>query len=85
MLISLVVLAVAAPTLGAALGGPAVQMTGAEPGSEKARLIQEAQAEYDAALKATLGPVVGRPQEQWKPVLVEGIDDTAESPFEGSS
>jgi hypothetical protein len=85
MSIPLVALAIAALTLGAALGGPAAQVSGAEPGSEKAQLIEQWQAEYEAALEATLGPVVGRPEEQWKPVLVEGIDDTAESPFEGSS
>lgn len=66
-------------------GGPAAQMPGAEPGTEKARLIDQAQVEYEAGLAATMAPAVGRPQEQWNPTIIEGISDTIESPFEGSS
>jgi hypothetical protein len=69
----------------AARSGPAADMRGAEAGSEKARLIERAQREYEAAAEATLGPVVGPPEERWQPEIVEGIIDSAESPFEGSS
>jgi hypothetical protein len=79
-------LLVALPTLGSGfgVGGPRDQMPGAEPGSEKARMIEQFQREYEAGLLATMAPPAGRPAEQWNPVIVEGIDNFAESPFEGS-
>jgi hypothetical protein len=58
-------------------------MPGGEPGSEKSRMIEQLQREYEVALLATMAPPAGRPSEQWKPVIVAGIDNAAESPFEG--
>jgi hypothetical protein len=69
----------------AALFGPQRDMPGAEPRTEKAQLIEDAQREYERAARATLGPVVGRPEEQWHPEIVEGIFEGGDSPFEGSS
>jgi hypothetical protein len=79
-------LLVALPTLGSGfgVGGPRDQMPGAEPGSEKARMIEQFQREYEAGLLATMAPPAGPPAEKWNPVIVEGIDNFAESPFEGS-
>jgi hypothetical protein len=69
----------------ASRSGPSVDMRGAEAGSEKARLIDQAQREYDQAASATLGPVRGRPVEAWHPPIVEGIIESTDSPFEGTS
>jgi hypothetical protein len=69
----------------AALFGPAGDMPGAEPGTEKEKLVDDAQREYERATRATLGPIVGRPAEQWHPQIVEGIVEDADSPFEGNS
>ena len=69
----------------AARPGPATDVLGAEPGSEKSRLIEQAQREFDKAAAATLGPVRGRPAEAWHPKIVEGILEDEESPFEGTS
>lgn len=81
MLLGLVVV----PALAArVVGGPREQMPGAEPGSEKARLVDEFQRQYEDAAVATMAPPAGRPAEEWSPLIVEGIDNSAENPFEGS-
>lgn len=81
----LVLLGVAIPASGAVFGtgGPRDQISGAEPGTEKSRMIEQFQREYETALLATMAPPAGRPVEQWHPVIVAGIDNSAESPFEG--
>ena len=63
--------------------GPALDIAGVEPGTEKERIVRHAQRETDEAAASTPGPVRGRPAEAWKPPIEEGILDTLESPFEG--
>ena len=51
--------------------------------TEKAALVDAFRREYEAALAATPGPVRGRPVEGWRPEIVEGVIESAGSPFEG--
>lgn len=76
--ITLMVLASAVRAAGGDSG-----LVGTDPGSEKERL--DLQVQEQAAAPGTLAPAVGRPVEQWHPVITEGIDNNAVSPFEGST
>lgn len=81
---TLLPVALPAVASGVGAGGPRDQMPAGEPGTAKAGMIARFQAEYESALRTGMAPPAGRPQEGWKPELVEGIDNAAESPFEGS-
>lgn len=74
-----------APAVVARLAIPSTaSIDGAGDDPAKAALSRTFEREYTEAAQATLGPIRGRPEEEWHPVIVEGIDDAAESPFEGS-
>jgi len=84
-LITVVTVLALGATVASAAGpdGPATQIPGGEPGTEKAEIVARLQAEQEAALARPRGREMGPPQEGWDPGITGGIQPFGleENPF----